>query len=206
MNLARHLEKKGAIVPSKPATVQDAAQALEQIQDNIKFRPLHVFADIRNSVEILPLLSGVERLQPKSRGLTCRIIEFLSESHNFSKSQRRMCEELGCTRTQVWHIERTWPHFWRFINLVVRRAVFDRTEARVDGATAQAAIHGNDRDRRLYFEVHGRLKQRTQEHGGTIVFVNNLLDRPDGREEPDEPVVIDAMALEASDDQLGTAE
>ena len=187
MELALHADKKGALVPSEPTTVEDAESALAQIQDSPAYRPLVVFANINNATDMLPLMSGVERLQPSSRGLVLRICEFLSESSNFSKSQTQMCKELKFNIRAMHHIERVWPHFWRFINLVVRRAVRDRTEARVEGATAQGAIHGNDRDRRLYYEVHGRLKKREDRGGGgSIIFVNNIIDRPS----PPEPVTV----------------
>jgi len=112
---------------------------------------------------------------------------------------RGQCPKLNFNATTIRGIEQRWPYFWDFVNMVVQRAMVQRHSARVDMATTDQAIKGNDRDRRLYYEVFKGLKRGAEEHKGpsTIVFVNNVIARPEAVE------AITASTAEKSAEPLG---
>jgi len=184
--MALHLAKKASDPHDQSlediAAASDADAALERIQENAGWRPLNSFVTAEMAVKCEKLLSGSERLYAGTRGSAYKIVEFLCDSSNFYKSQGAMCKELGFPVLRIKSIEMSWPYFWQFTNLIVRTTLHRRSEARVEGATCEAAITGNDRDRRLYYELTNRIKQRGQQDAGShghIYFINNVINRPE---------------------------
>jgi hypothetical protein len=66
-----------------------------------------------------------------------------------------------------------------FVNLLIWYQM-QSAVGRVDLSTLDAAITGTHQDRRLYYERVGKLKQKeVGTGGGTIVFLNDAIKRPD---------------------------
>jgi hypothetical protein len=101
-----------------------------------------------------------------------------------------ICNELGVSREIIYDIEKKWPYMYHFINLLILELIIPISFGRVLHSTADAAVHGSDRDRRLYFELFGGLRQKNEGRGGTnIVFIQDTMTRPEviEAERVDEP-------------------
>jgi hypothetical protein len=182
----------------------DNKSALERINTEPAYRPLNslVTEDIAAEAEKhLSSLIGCG-IGPKYRAATLRIINFLCEIGNYTKNKSQMMKEVGLPVQRLYHIERKWSGFWRFVNLIVQRMVVQGSMARVVTASTEAAIHGNDRDRRLYFEAFtGLSKKQSMVQAGTINFIQNVMERPTPELSPgpEEPVMIDVALVDRDD-------
>ena len=102
-----------------------------------------------------------------------------------------MLAELDITHPHYQHLEYKWPNLYVLINLLVRQKLI-ASRHKVDHSTLAAAVAGDSRDRRLYYELIGEMKREPASPGEKgIVFVNNILVRPASG---DGPVVVEAEA------------
>ncbi len=187
--MAKQLAKKANTLPSelRTHTQEEDVEALKRIRLEPEYRPLNVIVQLDFAAQAEQYLEWFKysRLTPNRRAQVYKICGYLCEPSNFSNSQTDMLRELGFAATVLKSIELRWPYFWDFVNLVVHRAMVQRHSARVDMATTEHAIQGSDRDRRLYYEVFKGLKRGHDPPTGpsTIVFVNNVINRPEVEEE-----------------------
>lgn len=121
----------------------------------------------------------------KTRLVAYRFIEFAVSGENWLLNQKQSAEklrvmypELGITHNSIRYLEWKWPAMWSVISVLVQKRLKE-AESRVMQATLHHALHGTDRDRRLFFELQGKLKQKSAEGGGiTFVFNNTSVQRP----------------------------
>jgi hypothetical protein len=133
---------------------------------------------------------GFTELTHLRRGQAHKLIETLVRGASWDKSIVAICNELGVSREIIYDIEKKWPYMYHFINLLILELIIPISFGRVLHSTADAAVHGSDRDRRLYFELFGGLRQKNEGRGGTnIVFIQDTMTRPEviEAERVDEP-------------------
>jgi len=97
---------------------------------------------------------------------------------NWRKSHGVMCAELGVPQARIRYLEYKWPQLWLFVNTIIRKYAANQV-GRVVSSMADAAVYGDDKDKRLYLEFFGLIKREShQDNTKTIVFVNDQLNRP----------------------------
>lgn len=184
MELIKHLERNPPLPASQDSETLDEPQRLELVEKwraNLDIRPLDRYLNPDNIVQANQMLPYLTEIAPKTRGHVDRMIEFLFEGpENYRKSFKAICECLEISYVSFWKSCHQRPSILRFINLIVSGTAALQASGRIDMATTQAAIDGQHQDRRLYYELQGRLKGAQRKDGGAvkIVFQQNMLARP----------------------------
>ena len=185
MELIKKAEKEGGLQLGRRHSYDVNKERHDYLIENRHlFDPLPDLIPAELAEEVWPELEALRspRTNANTRAQIYKVIEFLLTPGNFRISTRSMCESLGFSygnwvgRTQV-H-----PSIWQLINKVVGPILVLRSQARVLGAMEDAAIHGDHRDRRLFFEIDGTLKRGGGAGGGNqlvqVNLINDNIDRP----------------------------
>lgn len=153
-------------------------QALRRIKSNPKNHPLSSIIPEPLAAKVESWFDGYAKLYPETRVAILAVIRFTMTEGNWAKSKKAMCIELGFKTVDVDYWGRKWPYLWPLAN-ELSRFYADQALGRVLGATTDAAIYGDSRDRRLYFEVFGHIKQEQKAGSGVnITFHCDNLNRP----------------------------
>jgi hypothetical protein len=106
------------------------------------------------------------------------VLKFAITDGNWAKSKQAMCIELGMQLPDINYWSNKWPYMWVIANEIIRHNS-NSAFGRVLGATTDAAIYGDSRDRRLYLELFGHIKKEERANVNVgITFVNDELRRP----------------------------
>jgi len=160
---------------------QNNQAALMRINAEARNRPLSSLIPEPLATQIEPMLPGYAKLYPKTRVAIYQVLVWLAAEGNWAKSKSTMCIELGMQKPDVDYWARKWPYMWVIANAICRFHA-DQAIGRVLGATTDAAIYGDSRDRRLYLEVFGHIKKEDRANAGVnITFVVDNLARPESK-------------------------
>ena len=196
MKLSTSLVKRGTVGLQDlrdDYTTEENQEAYLDIRADPRYKPCNGMVAERFAAQAKALLDmGFTDLTGLRRGQAYKILNELINGANWDLSHIALCAKVGISRATLHHIEKQWPYIWHFSNLLTLELVIPKSFGRVLHASCDAAVHGNDRDRRLYFELFGGLRQKQGSSGGTqIIFVQDSMDRPqviEGSVEPeDEP-------------------
>lgn len=167
--------------------------ALEELRADPKYSPLNGMVAQGFAGQAKQLLDrGFYELTHLRRGQAHKIITVLVGGASWDKSITKICTELDIQREVLYDIEKKWPYMYHFINLLILELIIPVSFGRVLHATQDAAIHGSDRDRRLYYELFAGLKSKDKGAGGTtMIFVQDAMKRP--------ATAIEAEVIEDSD-------
>lgn len=153
-------------------------QALVRISANFRNRPLASYIPEPLATKIEPMLAGYARLHTATRVAISNTIVWLVAEGNWAKTKVTMGIELGYAIKDIDYWRMKWPYMQVVVN-ELSRFKSDQALGRVLGATTDAAIYGDSRDRRLYFEVFGHIKQEQKAGSGVnITFHCDNLNRP----------------------------
>lgn len=191
MKMSTTLVKHGGDVPQltidKDFTEQEHEQAYERMMADLKnIVPLDHVIPCEIAANIEPYVMRAKKLTQQSRDSVYRIIKFLSEPENFQVSRKKMCEILDINISNFYRLGNVFPGMWALISCITRFNQINVSDCLVDGATCQAAIHGQHGDRRLYYEVFRGLREKGSGSSGgvSINFIVDNVHRP-------QPKVID---------------
>lgn len=174
-------------------TEEQNKEAFVDIRTNPLYSPLNGMVAERFAAQAKQIMDyGFTTLTHLRRGQAHKIIEILVRGSSWEQSIAAICDKLDLTRSQLYDVEKHWPYMYHFVNLMILEVIIPVSFGRVLHATADAAIHGSDRDRRLYYEMFAGLKAKGDAPGAqTIIFVNDSMARPQ--------VVIPVEATESDD-------
>jgi len=155
-------------------------EALALMRAEPKYCPLNGMVAGRFAGQAKQILDrGFTSLTHLRRGQAHKIIEILVRGASWDQSIATICDKLDLTRSQLHDIEKKWPYMYHFVNLLILELIIPVSFGRVLHATQDAAVHGSDRDRRLYFELFAGLRQKNDNKGNqNIVFVQDSMTRP----------------------------
>lgn len=167
---------------------EEATNAYQEIQEKQDIRPLNalVTPDIALAVKKYVDTFPGNRFGPKGRVLVWNVITWMIDPANMGKGQIHMIADLrkvgvNLNPSHIYRIERNWPHFFKFVNVLMQKVLLD-SQHKVDAATLHHAVNGTERDRRLFYELVGRLRKDSKPaegSGPTFVFINDSLVRPE---------------------------
>ena len=162
-------------------TAEENAEALRELRAGPEYTPLNGMVGDRFAGQAKQFLDkGYTELSDIRRSYASRIVEHLVNGTHWEQSHASMSKKLGISRNIIRVIERQWPYMYHFVNLLILELIVPVSFGRVLHATADAAVHGTDRDRRLYYELFAGLKQKDKGSGGVnVIFVNDAMKRPE---------------------------
>lgn len=132
--------------------------------------------------------NGNRGFQRVTRQDALDLLMWFQQNQNWAKPKSQAVKDLGMPYVRYQYVMRYWPHFWSMLNVLVQKKFRDE-QALVDLATLDAAIQGNDRDRRLYYELRGKLRRDPGEGAkATLIFINDSVQRPLPLEQRLEPL------------------
>ena len=161
-------------------TEEENIEALAALKANPKYSPLNGMVAESFAGQAKQMLDkGFPELSYIRRKQTIGYVETLVAGSSWDKSKKAIMSECDMDRKALGDIELKWPFMYHFINLLILELIIPISFGRVLHSTADAAIHGTDRDRRLYYELFAGLKQKDKGSGGTsVIFINDNMSRP----------------------------
>lgn len=180
------LKAQGSGLPQTHFTEEENQLAYRRIVENYAYRGLdqYVIEPIAGLAEQY-LNRGAGRLYDQTRGAVVNVLSHLLENPLSARfSFAKLCREANVPYATFLAVKQKWPYVWHFINLVLTHHTLTEASGRMVQVTTDAALTGNDRDRRLWYELFGGLRQKEQT-GGQKLVVNFIVDnmsrpRPDG--------------------------
>jgi hypothetical protein len=152
--------------------------ALQRIKAEPRYHPLSSLVPEAVAATIEPWLVQYGKFHPATRVAIYAVVKFSTAEGNWVKTKQAMCIELGMQQADINYYQNKWPYMWLICNEICRWHSSNAV-GRVLGSMTDAAIMGDSRDRRLYLEYFGHIKQEQRSEGGvTINFHNDVMNRP----------------------------
>lgn len=192
------MEALSQIDPTQLDHIQDELknkEAFVRIMGDPEHRPLSAYIPELVAATVEPWLIKYKSFNAKTRVAISSFVLFSLNEGNWQKGRVETAQALGVDVRAIDYWRQKWPHMWSVINVLIRYNEAEKV-GRVLGAMTDAAIYGDNRDRRLYLEYFGHIKQEQKaQANATIVFVNDNLNRP-----PASPSVVDVQKVERAED------
>jgi len=174
-------QTKGLDALKQNYTEEQNAEALATMRVEPTYCPLNGMIAERFAGQAKQILDyGFTELTHLRRGQAHKIITVLVGGASWDKSVTAICSQLEIQRESLYDIEKKWPYMYHFVNLLILELIIPVSFGRVLHATQDAAIHGSDRDRRLYYELFAGLRQKNDKQGDqNFIFVQDSMARPE---------------------------
>ena len=155
------------------------AEALKRLALVPELNSILPYFSIGNAVDIERAFEGWYALRDFQRVQVVALLLARITGEEYKESHTQTVRKFGISETEWEDVVKRWKGFFEVLNLISEAKMYSEM-SRVHGATTHAAVTGDYRDRRLFYELNGKLKGDKDTQGGktTIVFINDNLLRP----------------------------